>query len=44
MNRSAYSGLMDLTLAALPWLILKDLQIRKKEKLGIAFAMSLGVM
>lgn len=44
MSSSAYSGIVDLVLAAIPWVILKDLQIKRKEKIGIAVAMSLGVM
>lgn len=44
MSSSAYSGIMDLVLAVIPWVILKDLQIKRKEKMGIAVAMSLGVM
>lgn len=35
---------MDLVLAAVPWIILKDLQIKQKEKIGIAVAMSMGVV
>lgn len=41
---AAYSGLCDLILAATPWIILKDLQMKRKEKIGIAAAMSLGVV
>lgn len=44
MTSSAYSGIMDVVLAVIPWAILKDLQIKRKEKIGIAVAMSLGVM
>ncbi|KAI6778193.1 uncharacterized protein J7T54_000002 [Emericellopsis cladophorae] len=44
MTSSAYSGIMDLVLAAIPWIILKDLQIKRREKIGIAIAMSLGVI
>lgn len=39
----AYSGLMDFTLAALPWTFLYGMRLRKKEKLGILIAMSMGV-
>ncbi|KAL3470531.1 hypothetical protein BJX99DRAFT_251135 [Aspergillus californicus] len=40
----AYSGAQDFLLALLPWAILWNLQMRKKEKIGVAFAMSLGEM
>ncbi|KAJ5673993.1 hypothetical protein N7462_009432 [Penicillium macrosclerotiorum] len=39
----AYSGAQDFVLALLPWAIVWNLQMKKKEKLGIAFAMSLGI-
>ncbi|KAL4930734.1 uncharacterized protein BDV17DRAFT_258469 [Aspergillus undulatus] len=39
----AYSGAQDFLLALLPWTIVWNLQMKKKEKLGVAFAMSLGV-
>ncbi|KAL4908114.1 hypothetical protein BDW74DRAFT_97192 [Aspergillus multicolor] len=38
----AYSGLQDFLLALLPWTIVWSLQM-KKEKLGVAIAMSLGI-
>ncbi|KAJ6169551.1 hypothetical protein N7497_002394, partial [Penicillium chrysogenum] len=40
----AYSGAQDFVLALLPWTIVWKLQMRKKEKLGVAFAMSLGIL
>ncbi|KAK0724615.1 hypothetical protein B0H67DRAFT_632183 [Lasiosphaeris hirsuta] len=40
---SVYSGLMDIVLALLPWMIIWKLQMRRKEKVGIAVAMSMGV-
>ncbi|KAJ5628734.1 hypothetical protein N7490_010962 [Penicillium lividum] len=39
----AYSGCMDFILALLPWLILWNLEMKKREKIGIALAMSMGV-
>ncbi|KAI9931469.1 hypothetical protein ASPWEDRAFT_398146 [Aspergillus wentii DTO 134E9] len=39
----AYSGLMDLVLAMLPWWVIWKLQMKRREKTGIAIAMSLGV-
>ncbi|KAJ5339261.1 hypothetical protein N7541_011209 [Penicillium brevicompactum] len=39
----AYSGAQDFVLALLPWTIVWSLQMKKKEKLGVAFAMSLGI-
>ena len=38
-----YSALMDFVLAFLPWRIVWSLQMKKKEKFGVAVAMSLGV-
>lgn len=40
----AYSAAMDFTLAALPWTFLWNLRMEKKEKFGIAVAMSMGIM
>lgn len=34
---------MDIILALLPWKILWGLQMRKKEKIGVAIAMSMGI-
>jgi hypothetical protein len=41
---SAYSGCMDFVLALLPWMILWKLEMKKREKVGIALAMSMGVL
>jgi len=35
---------MDFTLAVLPWTFLWKLRMRKREKVGILIAMSMGVM
>ncbi|KAF3352504.1 hypothetical protein VdG1_08955 [Verticillium dahliae VDG1] len=40
---SAYSGIMDIVLALLPWQVLWGLQLNLKEKLGVGIAMSLGI-
>ncbi|KAK4167870.1 hypothetical protein QBC43DRAFT_254363 [Cladorrhinum sp. PSN259] len=40
---SAYSGVMDLILAIIPWKIIMNLQMQTKEKIGVALAMSMGV-
>ncbi|KAK1751095.1 hypothetical protein QBC47DRAFT_308354 [Echria macrotheca] len=40
----AYSGAMDFALALLPWKLLMGLRMRRKEKVGAAIAMSMGVM
>ncbi|RKU41325.1 hypothetical protein DL546_004840 [Coniochaeta pulveracea] len=40
---AAYSGTMDITLALLPWKLIWGLQMRKQEKVGVAFAMSCGL-
>lgn len=39
-----YSAVMDITLAFLPWKLVWALQMRKKEKFGVAVAMSCGVL
>ena len=43
-NVLAYSGTQDFVLALLPWAFLWNLQMKKKEKFGIAVAMSLGIL
>jgi hypothetical protein len=35
---------MDFILAFLPWKIVWGLQMKKKEKFGVALAMSMGVL
>ncbi|KAB5578193.1 hypothetical protein GE09DRAFT_953002 [Coniochaeta sp. 2T2.1] len=40
---AAYSAAMDLSLALLPWKLIWGLQMKQKEKIGVAFAMSCGV-
>jgi hypothetical protein len=40
---TAYSALMDLTLAFLPWKLIWGLQMKRKEKIGVAVAMSCGI-
>ncbi|KAK4151128.1 hypothetical protein C8A00DRAFT_17434 [Chaetomidium leptoderma] len=40
---SAYSGVMDLVLAIVPWKIMMSLDMHTKEKIGVALAMSMGV-
>ena len=35
---------MDFSLALLPWKILWKLQMRTTEKIGVCFAMSLGIL
>lgn len=41
---AAYSAAMDLILTAFPSLVIWNLQMIKREKIGIIFSMSLGVM
>lgn len=41
---AAYSGLMDITLALLPWKVIWNLQMRSKEKIGMVLAMSMGLL
>ncbi|KAF3389232.1 hypothetical protein F1880_004088 [Penicillium rolfsii] len=40
----AYSGCMDVILALLPWVVLWNLEMKKREKAGIALAMSMGII
>ncbi|KAH8904827.1 hypothetical protein BR93DRAFT_916595 [Coniochaeta sp. PMI_546] len=40
----AYSAAMDFILALFPWFLIWNLQMNKKEKVGVAVAMSLGVL
>jgi hypothetical protein len=41
---AAYSGFMDIVLALLPWAIVWDAAISKREKLSALFATSMGVL
>jgi hypothetical protein len=41
---AAYSAVMDITLALIPWKLIMGLQMKKKEKFGAALAMSMGVL
>lgn len=40
---SAYSGVLDLVFAIIPWQIIMRMQMATKEKIGVALAMSMGV-
>ncbi|PKS07448.1 hypothetical protein jhhlp_006052 [Lomentospora prolificans] len=40
---TAYSGAMDIALSVLPWKIIWNLRMTKKEKIGVLVAMSMGV-
>ncbi|KIH92540.1 hypothetical protein SPBR_02831 [Sporothrix brasiliensis 5110] len=40
---TAYSGAMDICLAVFPWKIIWGMSMNRKEKLGVLFAMSMGV-
>lgn len=44
MFTGIYSGLMDITLAMLPWPVILSLQMKLTEKIGVAVAMSAGVL
>jgi hypothetical protein len=39
-----YSGVMDITLALLSWKLIWGLSILRKEKFGVALAMSMGIL
>lgn len=41
---AGYSAAMDLALALLPWKLIWGLQMKRKEKIGVAVAMSCGVL
>jgi hypothetical protein len=40
----AYSVFMDFALALLPWQFIWGLQMKKKEKIGVGVAMSMGIL
>ncbi|KAI6357361.1 hypothetical protein MCOR25_007664 [Pyricularia grisea] len=44
MASTAYSGIIDLSLAIASCFIVSNLQIRKNERIGIALVMSMGVL
>jgi len=39
-----YSGACDIVLAMLPWRLIWNLQMKKKEKFGVGIAMSMGLL
>jgi len=41
---TVYSGVFDIVLAILPWKIVWNVTINRKEKLGVLVAMSMGVL
>ncbi|KAI1386717.1 uncharacterized protein F4822DRAFT_431585 [Hypoxylon trugodes] len=40
----AYSAFVDFSFATIPWFLIMNLQMRRREKLGVAIAMSCGVI
>lgn len=40
----AYSGAQDFVLALIAWTLVWNLQMKKKEKLGVGIALSLGIL
>jgi hypothetical protein len=40
----AYSAAADVALSLLPWKLLSGLQMRKREKIGVGIAMSMGIL
>ncbi len=44
MSMGSFSGVCDIVLALLPWRILWHLRMKKKEKVGVSLAMSMGVL
>jgi len=43
-HTTAYSAIVDFILALLPWKIIMSLQMKTHEKIGVAVAMSLGLL
>ncbi|KAJ5112539.1 hypothetical protein N7532_000584 [Penicillium argentinense] len=43
LTAGAYSGCMDFVLSVLPFVVLWELEMKKREKAGIALAMSMGI-
>lgn len=41
---AAYSALMDILLAMIPWTVIMRLRMHMKEKIGVAVCMSLGIV
>lgn len=41
---AAYSGAIDILLALVPWKIVMSLQMKRAEKIGVASAMSMGIL
>ncbi|KAK5651371.1 hypothetical protein OQA88_12528 [Cercophora sp. LCS_1] len=39
-----YGGVVDVVLALFPWLVIRDLLLKKREKIGLGVAMSLGAL
>lgn len=44
MGSTAYSGLVDLGLAITPWIVLSKVKMKRREKIGVCLAMSMGVL
>ncbi|KAI0160973.1 hypothetical protein GGR52DRAFT_154166 [Hypoxylon sp. FL1284] len=40
----AYSAFVDFSFALIPWFLILNLQMKKREKLGVAIAMSCGII
>ncbi|KAK0717511.1 hypothetical protein B0T26DRAFT_710099 [Lasiosphaeria miniovina] len=43
MFAAGYSAAMDFVLALLPWTVIWNLQMKRREKVGVALAMSMGI-
>lgn len=41
---ASYSATMDILLALVPWTVIMKLKMERKEKIGVAICMSLGIM
>lgn len=41
---TVYSAFVDFTLSFLPWPLIWNLQMRRRENIGVVVAMSMGVL
>lgn len=41
---TVYGGVMDVVLSLYPWTVVRNLQLQKRERLGVAITMGLGAL
>lgn len=44
LTDTVYGGIIDILLALFPWLVLRNLLLDTREKIGLTVAMSLGAL